>query len=107
MERFKEGQKATHKLYGYVVVTDVDDRVSLVEVRDSDGKYHQVHPISLIKLPIPKFEVRIEWAGGTVTLSGPLYQDAVSAYIDKLTDHLYRADKIEVNRLRPPVTKNA
>lgn len=107
MEKFKEGQKASHQLHGYVLVTDVDEERSLVEVQDATGKYHRVHPVSLTKLGIPKFEVRIEWEGGGVSLSGPLYEDAVSLYIASLTNHLYRATRITVDRLRPPVTKNS
>ena len=107
MEKFKEGQKVSHQLHGYGIVIDVDEDRNLVQVRLAAGKCVAVHPVSLTKLPMPKFEVRIEWEGGSVSLSGPLYEDAVSLYIASMTNHLYRATRITVDRLRPPVTKNS
>lgn len=107
MEKFHEGQTVSHQLHGMVKVTDVDEDRSLVEVRDSTGKYFRVHPVSLTKVGPPKFEVKIQWARGTVTLSGPLYEDGVAKYLANLAGHLYSADQIIIDRIKPPVTKNA
>lgn len=107
MEKFREGQKVSHQLHGLVQVTDVDEDRRLVEVRDASGKYFKVHPVSLTKVGIPKYEVRIAWSGGAVTLSGPLYLEGVTKYLTNLEDHMYRADQVTIDRINPPVTKNA
>lgn len=87
METFKYGDKVTHPLHGEGTVERVLPNAKLVEVRFKETAelmqfVTAVHPVSLTKPG--RFEVRIEWMRGAVTLSGPLDAAGVKRYLSDM-----------------------
>jgi hypothetical protein len=90
METFKYGETVSHKLYGTGRVHNVYPDAPLVQVffdGDTTPGGTVVHPVSLTKVTVPKFEARIEWKHGAVTLSGALDKRELRQYMSRLDEN--------------------
>lgn len=85
METFKYGDRVTHQLHGNgKVYNTFPDAVQVLFDGHEYGTV--VHPVSLTKTIVKKFEARIEWSGGAVTLSGPLDKQSLRQYLSRLNE---------------------
>lgn len=97
METFKHGDRVIHQLHGKGKVYNVFP--DAVQVHFDGHEYGTVvHPVSLDKFTEPKFEARIEWKGGAVTLSGPLDKLALRQYLSRLDE--YQMNSYTVSRIK-------
>lgn len=89
METFNYGDRVTHRLHGNGKVYNVFPDVPAVQVIFDDEQYGQVvHPVSLTKVVVPKFEAVIHWSSGSVTYSGTLDKPSLRRYLSRLDEDM-------------------
>jgi hypothetical protein len=99
METFKYGDRVTHQLHGNGKVYNVFPEAPAVQVHFDGHEYGTVvHPVSLTKATVAKFESRIVWKGGAITLSGPLDKQQMRQYMSKLNEE--DMDSYTVTRIK-------